>query len=186
MPDVVDDASAATVASTSTTTTTTPSTSRTSTDKDYARACADVVANLAKWDAQSRAVRDASRYLLGLQFVRAVQAPDGSIWAAHVMAGHVRQAEARSAKAVFERRVALVQLTAWVNVRKAQPDMRNVYGRERDTCVMDILEKSTRDGTCSRARWLSYYRAGRRWMGLVQKFGGGVLVFRLPLLGMKW
>jgi hypothetical protein len=70
------------------------------------------------------------------------------------MAAYMRNTKARSAKAVFERRVALVQLAAWVNVRKAQPDVCNVYGRERETCVMDLLEQS-RDGRCLRARWLS-------------------------------
>jgi hypothetical protein len=57
----------------------------------------------------------------------------------------------RSATAVLERRVALVQLVACVNVRKAQPVMRNAYGPERDTCVAEILETLTRNGTCSRA-----------------------------------
>jgi hypothetical protein len=38
----------------------------------------------------------------------------------------------------------------------------------------------------ARARWLSYYRTGKRWMKVMQIFGGGALAFRLPLIGMKW
>jgi hypothetical protein len=38
----------------------------------------------------------------------------------------------------------------------------------------------------ARARWLSYFCAGACRINLVQKFRGGVLVFRLPLTGMKW
>jgi hypothetical protein len=160
------------------------------TDRDYARTCADALAHLAEWGARDRASRKASRHLRGLQFAATVQAPSGGMWAPHVMARHMQQAEARSIKAVFERRVALVQLAAWVAMRKAQDDMRNVYGRERDTCIISLLVDSTRgrDGreTCSRGCWLSYYRAGRRWMDLVQRFGGGVLAFKLPIMGIKW
>jgi hypothetical protein len=199
MPDVSDDANTSHTASlmtpatimtamTTMTTTTRATTAapKTATDRDYARACADVLAHLAKWDAQSRALRDASRYLLGRQFSRAIETPNGGIWAPPVMATYMRNSEARSAKAVFERRVALVQLAAWVNVRKSQRDLHSVYGRERDMRVMDLLAESTKDGSCSRARWLGYYRAGKRWMKLVQAFGGGVLAFRLPLMGMRW
>ncbi len=37
----------------------------TATDRNYARACADVLTHLAMWDAQSWALCDTSRYLLG-------------------------------------------------------------------------------------------------------------------------
>ncbi len=87
--------------------------------------------------------------------MRAIEAPDGGVWAPRDMAAYMQKSKARSAKAV-------VPLAAWVDVRKLQPDLRNVYGRERNTWVMDMLEKSTRDGTCSCACWLSYYRAGTR------------------------
>jgi hypothetical protein len=106
------------------------------------------------------------RHLLGLRFTDTVQAPGSGMWAPHVIARHMQQTEARSTKAVFERRVALVQLAAWVALRKAEDDLRNVYGRERDTSVVNLLVVSTRgrdsEVTCSRGRWLSYYRAGRR------------------------
>ncbi len=159
---------------------------KTAADHDYARACADILAHLAKWDVQSRALRDAPRYLPGRQFLRAIETPNGGIWAPPVMAAYMRKSEARSAKAVIERRVALVQLAAWVNMRKLEQDLENVYGRERDTRVMDLLAGSTEDGSCSRARWLGYYRASKRLMKLVQAAGGGVLAFRLPLMGMRW
>jgi hypothetical protein len=60
------------------------------------------------------------------------------------MAGHMQQTEERLAKTVFERRMALVQLATWVALRKAADDMRNVYGLERDTCVVSQLVDSTR------------------------------------------
>ncbi len=93
-------------------------TARRTTDRENAHACADALAHLAEWGAHGHAAREASRHLLSLRFSDTVQGPGGSMWALHVMAGHMQQTEARSARAVFERPVALVQLAAWVALRK--------------------------------------------------------------------
>ncbi len=53
----------------------------------------------------------------------APEAPNGGIWALRNVAVYMQKTRARSAKAVSKRCVALMQLVAWINVRKLQPDL---------------------------------------------------------------
>ncbi len=65
----------------------------------------------------------------------APEAPNGGIWALRNVAVYMQKTRARSAKAVSKRCVALVQLAAWINVRKLQPDLGAQSARVPSTFI---------------------------------------------------
>ncbi len=153
-------------------------------ERQYARTCAAVIVHLKKWEAQKSISKDVTQHVMQQQFSKAVLSTDGHLWAAETMASHFLVADAHHTKAVFERRISLIQLAAWTLARRLEPDMRTYSGRERDSRVLDrlVVEDQQRR---SRDTWRRYTAAGKRWTELVKKFGIGVLVIPQSVLGTK-